>query len=96
MNTKCENVTSSVTKLLTLVISSRVDMQLLERSFPDRLRCEVDSVVSLVKVLDGILAAMDNSVIPRVELAIKSVNPSSVRDLGSLVVDPDRNFSQIM
>ena len=54
-------------------------MQKLERSIFDRVRSEVGNAVSTVKarVHGTILAAMDSLVIPRVELAMKSVNVSS-------------------
>ena len=37
-------------------------------------------------------AAMDGAVIPRVELYLKSVNASSGKDPGSVVLDIDQRF----
>ena len=67
-------------------------MQTLERTYPDRVRCEMDNAVAMVetKVHNTCLAAMDSLVLSRVELAIKSVNVSSVRDPGGAVLNPDQ------
>ena len=46
------------------------------------------------RIHDAILAAMDNLVIPRVELATNSLNVSFVRDPGFILLDPyQRSFS---
>ena len=42
------------------------------------------------RVQDAILTAMESLVIPRVELATKSVNASFGRDVDSIVTDPDQ------
>ena len=58
---------------------TQIDMQILERNFTDSVRSEVDNVVATVKnrVRSPILAAIDNLVIPTVELAIRSATASS-------------------
>ena len=50
-------------------------METYERSNNDRVRSEVANAAAAfeTKVQDTILTAMDNSVLPRVELAMKSV-----------------------
>ena len=71
-------------------------MQTVERSITDIMYCEVDNNVGTVKtrVHEAIVAAVDNLVIPRVELAIKSVSAASGWDTGGVVIDPDqRSFS---
>ena len=60
------------------------------------MRTEVDSVMTRVetRVQDAVLTALENLVIPRVELAMKSVNASSGRRVDSVVLDCDqRDFS---
>ena len=58
-------------------------MQTLEKNMVDRVRSEMDNLISTVesRVHDAILIAIDNSVTPRVELVIRSANSSSVRQL---------------
>ena len=68
----------------------------LEKSFTGRVRSEVDHDESTIetRIYDAILTARERLVIPRVDLAMKSVNTFSGRDIDSIVPDPDqRNFS---
>ena len=50
------------------------------------------SVITTVetRVQGAVLTAIGNLIIPRVELAVKSVNTSSRHGIGSVVLDPDR------
>ena len=59
--------------------SSPVDMYTLEENIVSKVRSEVDSVMTTVKtrVQDAVLTVIENLVIPRVELAMKSVTGSS-------------------
>ena len=52
----------------------------------------MDSGMTMVKtrVQDAILTAVENFVIPRVELTMKSVNTSSGRQVDSVLLAPDR------
>ena len=71
-------------------------MHTLERNVVDKSRSEVDSVMTTVetRVQDAVLSAIEDLVLPRVELAMKSINASSGRDADSVVPDPDwRDFS---
>ena len=46
------------------------------------------------RVQDAMMIEIENLVIPRVELALKSVNALSGHEFGSVVLDPDqRDFS---
>ena len=52
----------------------------------------MDNVITTVetRVQDAVLTAIENSVIPRVELAMKSTNASSERSFNGNVLDPDQ------
>ena len=81
---------------LTQVYYPRVDMNTLEENFVNKVRSEVDNVMTTVeiRVQNAVLIAMENLVIPRVELAMKSTNASSGRSVDGNVLDPDqRDFS---
>ena len=76
--------------------SSPVDMHILEKSISDRAKSDVENFVAMIetRVHDAILCAMDNLVIPRLELAMKSTDASSTRDPSIVVLDLDqRDFS---
>ena len=51
----------------------------LRKNIANKVRSEVDNVITLVetRVLDAVLTAIENLVIHRVQLAMKSVNASS-------------------
>ena len=71
-------------------------MHTLEIKIFNKVRCEVEIVMSSAetRVQDVVLAAIESSVITRVELRMKSVNASSGRGVDSVVLDPDRKDFQ--
>ena len=64
----------------TRVRSSPADMHNFEKNTVIKVQSEVDDLIKTAgtRVQDAILSAMENSVIPRVELAIKSLIASSI------------------
>ena len=60
----------------------------LERCFNERIDREMSNVVETVedRIQNAILTAIDNIVTPKIELAIRSINASSGRDLVCLQV----------
>ena len=64
--------------------------QAIERNISDRVHGEVDNVVAEdeTRVHDAFLTAVESLVVPRVEVAMKSINASSGRDPESVVLDP--------
>ena len=58
-----------------------MDIHAFEKNFVSKVRSEVDSVMTTVetRVKDAVLTAKENLVVPRVKLAMKSVNASSER-----------------
>ena len=87
-----ENVPSTNTNQLIPVNGSQVVMQTIERSITNRVRSDKNNIVVTVetKVIDAILAAICISIAFRVGLLIKSINASSERDPGSVILNPDR------
>ena len=67
-------------------------MHTLEKNIDYKVRTEVDSVMTAVetRVQDAVLTTVENLVTSRVELAINSVNASTGRGVGSVVLDPDK------
>ena len=71
---------------------SQVDVHTLEENFVSKVRSEVDNVMTSVEtnVQDAVLTAIENLVIPRVELAMKSANAHSERSVDGNVLEPDQ------
>ena len=70
-----------------------------ERNIADRNRKEVDTVVTAAesRFRDEILTAVDNMVIPRTEMSVKSITESLGHGPNSVVQNPNQNvFSGIM
>ena len=90
----CENAALKNAHCLNLANGTQVDLQALERSIIDRVRSEVDSKVATVerRVHDEMLSSMESFVIPRVHLAIKSVNASYGQDAEKFILDPDERI----
>ena len=90
-NTVNESTTLNNVKNLIQVNSSQVDVHTLENNLVNKIRSEVDKVMTSVetRVQDVVLTAIENLVISRVELAMKSVNASSGRGAFNIVLDPD-------
>ena len=73
----------------------QVDVHTLEENIVSTVRSEVDNVMTSVKtrVQDAVLTAIENLVIPRVELAMKLANAGTERRVGGNVLEPDhRDF----
>ena len=95
-NTADRNVILNRANNSTQIKGSQVDMHTLEKTIADRVQSEVDSVMITVKtrVQDAVMTVIENLVILRVELAVKSVNASSRSGVVSVVLDPARrNFA---
>ena len=90
------------TKLLARIVSSRnmngaiqgnspqMDLQTLEENVVNKVRSQVNGVIRAVesRVQDGVMIAIENIVIRRVELALKSANVPSWRSVDGSVMDP--------
>ena len=76
----------------TQVDSLWVDMHTLEENIVSKVRSEVDNVLTTVetRVEDAVLTAIENLVIPRMELAIKSANAFSGLSVDDNELEPDK------
>ena len=70
----------------------QIDVHTLEENIVSKVRSEVDNVMTPVgtRVQDAVLTAIENLVIPRVELAMNSANARSERSADSNVLEPDQ------
>ena len=69
-----------------------MDIHTLEKNIVSKVRNGVDYVMTTVetRVQDAVWTAMENFVIPRVQLAMKSVKASSVQKVDGKVLEPDQ------
>ena len=76
----------------TAVNESAVIVKTLERCFNERIDREMSSINDTVEesIQNAILTAIDNNVAPKIELAIRSVNASSGRDVTSVTANSER------
>ena len=86
------NVISNIAKSLPPIDGSQLDVHKPDRSISYRVRSDLDSVVTTVetRVQNAILTEIESLAIPRVELAMESINAPSRQDKESVVPDPER------
>ena len=74
------------------VNENTVNVKTLERCFNERIDREKSNIVDTVedKIQNAILTAIDNIVAPKIELAIRSINASSGRDVTSVTANSER------
>ena len=66
-------------------------MHTLEENTVSKVLSAVDSVITTVETkVRAVLTTRESLVIPRVDLAMKSINASSGHGVGSVVLDPDQ------
>ena len=72
--------------------NSASQAQVIEKNITDKIKKEVGKIVMAIKnrVNDAILTALDNVVIPPVEMAARSITQSSGRGPSSVIQNPDR------
>ena len=71
---------------------STVNVKTLERCFNERIDREKSNIVDTVedRIQNAILTAIDNNVAPEIELAIRSINTSSGRDVSIVTANSER------
>ena len=74
------------------VNGNAMSVKTLERCFNERIDREMNNIVDTVedRIQNAILTAIDNIIVPRIELAIRSVNASSGRDVTSVSAHSER------
>ena len=76
----------------TAVNESAINVKTLERCFNERIDREMSNIVDTVedKIQNAVLTAIENIVAPKIELAIRSINSSSGRDVTSVTANSER------
>ena len=71
---------------------STVNVKTLEKCFEEKIDREMSNIVDTVGITmqNAILTAIDHIVAPKIELAIRSINASSGRDVTSVTADSER------
>ena len=74
------------------VNGNAMSVKTLERCFNERIDREMNNIVDTVedRIQNAILTAIDNIIVPKIELAIGSVNASSGRDVTSVTANSER------
>ena len=74
-----------------VVYENSVDVQMLKRILTNRNTNEMSNVVEKLeeKILNALLTAMDNIIIPRIELAVRSMKASSGQDIASVTTNSE-------
>ena len=76
----------------TAVNENAVNVKTLERCLNERIDREMSNIVDTVedRIQNAILSAIDNIIAPKIELAIRSINASSGRDVASVTANSER------
>ena len=76
----------------TAIIESMVTVKSSERCFNERIDREMSNIVGTVedRIQNAFFTAIDNIVAPKIEIAIRSINASSGRDVTSVTVNSAR------
>ena len=71
-----------------------MNVKTLERCFNERIDREMNNIVDTVedRIQNAILTAIENIVAPKIELAIRSINASSGRDVTSVFANSERRL----
>ena len=89
--TNDRDFTVSTSSNNTAVNESTVNVKTLERCFNERIDREMSNIVDTVedRIQNAILTTIDNIVAPKIELAIRSKNAFSGRDVTSVTVNSE-------
>ena len=76
----------------SIVNGNAMGVKTLERCFNEKIDKEMNNIVDTVedRIQNAILTAIDNIVAPKIELAIRSINASSGRDVTSVSTNSER------
>ena len=90
--TNDQDFTAGTSNVGSVVNENRLNMKTLERCFNERIDREMSNVVDTVedRIQNAILTDIDNIVAPKIELAIRSINASSGRDVTSVSANSER------
>ena len=87
-----QDFTVGTSNVSTAMNKNAMTVKTLERCFNERIDREMNKIVDTVedRIQNAILAAIDNIVAPKIELAIRSINASSGRDVASGCANSER------
>ena len=90
-NTAGETTTLNNINNSIQINGSQVDLHTIEQNIVIKVCSEVNNVMTMVetKIQNAVLTAIENLVIPRVKIAMKSINASSELEVDSVVLDTD-------
>ena len=90
--TNDQDFTVGTSDVSTAMNKNAMTVKTLERCFNERIDREMNNIVDTVedRIQNAILAAIDNIVAPKIELAIRSINASSGRDVASGCANSER------
>ena len=93
-----QNFTGSTSNISSIVKENALNVKTLERCFNERIDREMSSIVDTVedRIQNAILVAIDNIIAPKIELAIRSINASSGRDVTSVSGNSERRDHERM
>ena len=76
----------------SVINGNAVSVKSLEKCFNERIDREMSNIIDTVenRIQNAILTAIDNFVAPKIELAIRSINASSGRDVTSVSANSER------
>ena len=87
-----QDFTVGTSNVSAVVNENALNVKTLERRFNERIDREMCNIVDTVedRIQNAILTAIDNIVVPKIELAIRSINASSGRDVTSVSANSER------
>ena len=90
--TNDQDFTVSTSNISPTVNENALNVKTLDRCFNERIDREMNNIVDTVedRIQNAILTAIDNIVAPKIELAIRSINASSGRDVTSVSGNSER------
>ena len=90
--TKDRDFTVGTSSYNTAVNESMVNVKTLEMCFNKRIDREISNIVDTVqdRTQNATLTAIDNIVVPKIELQMRSINASSGRDVTSVTANSER------
>ena len=76
----------------SVINGNAMSVKTLERCFNERIDREMSNIIDTVedRIQNAILTAIDNIVAPKIELAVRSINASSGRDVTSVSANSER------
>ena len=90
--TNDQDFTVGTSNVSSTVNENALNVKTLERCFNERIDREMNNIVDTVedRIQNALLTAIDNIVAPKIELAIRSINASSGRDVTSVSANSER------